>query len=401
MGAVTFRRGRVLGCLLVALAVLPLLAAAAQGAPAVSLSPLNGTPDASPYTQISFLGVAAGEISNVSVVGSTGRTRQAEELRHATPGRASSRPPIRPGRDVTPRRRRPEGPQRDIRTSFTIARLANYDEPPGAPNLKGHSLVQASTRNPTSCPPGRRDDLLPRGPGRRHLPDADTGYGQGGSMIVDRRAPDLVPADAQRPDGDGPAGETYRGQPVLVWWQGRVAGAWVSASAHDEIYSISYKPIATINAGNGYQADLHEAQLTPRGRPSSRPTRSTRQPHSSQAGKAKGSCRTRSSRRWTSRRAWSCSSGTPRATSPCGLLPNAGPLHPAPLGLLPSQLGLAGPLGGRQLPRLLTQHVGGLRGQPHQGAVNGGSGASTRASKWVPGQARPTSTMSAGRPTGP
>ena len=49
------------------LASFALLAASAQAAPAVAISPLDGTPDASPSTQISFLGVPAGEIQDVSV----------------------------------------------------------------------------------------------------------------------------------------------------------------------------------------------------------------------------------------------------------------------------------------------------------------------------------------------
>ena len=59
------------GALVLALVVAMTLAAAgAQATPAVAVSPLNGTPDASPESQISFLGVPANEISDISVVGS-------------------------------------------------------------------------------------------------------------------------------------------------------------------------------------------------------------------------------------------------------------------------------------------------------------------------------------------
>ncbi len=65
------RGGITLGLGVVALlAAMTLGAAIADGAPALALSPLNGTPDASPGTQISFLGVPASEISHVSVIGS-------------------------------------------------------------------------------------------------------------------------------------------------------------------------------------------------------------------------------------------------------------------------------------------------------------------------------------------
>src|ERR1700735_5038239 len=55
----------------------PLLACLlASSAHAATISPLPGTPDASPHTQISFLGVPAGEIHQISVVGSrTGSPR--------------------------------------------------------------------------------------------------------------------------------------------------------------------------------------------------------------------------------------------------------------------------------------------------------------------------------------
>jgi hypothetical protein len=57
--------------------------------------------------------------------------------------------------------------------------------------------------------------------------------------------------------------QQYRGVPALTWWEGVVRlghgiGAYVIADA-------SYAPIAHVNAGNGYQGDLHEFLLTDRG----------------------------------------------------------------------------------------------------------------------------------------
>jgi len=51
-------------------AALVVLLAAPAAARAVTISPLPGTPDASPQTQISILGAPASEISSVSVIGS-------------------------------------------------------------------------------------------------------------------------------------------------------------------------------------------------------------------------------------------------------------------------------------------------------------------------------------------
>jgi outer membrane protein assembly factor BamB len=58
--------------------------------------------------------------------------------------------------------------------------------------------------------------------------------------------------------------QTYRGKPVLTWWEGKFhksgygAGSWVVADD-------TYKEIARVRAGKGLQGDLHEIQLTDRG----------------------------------------------------------------------------------------------------------------------------------------
>ena len=58
--------------------------------------------------------------------------------------------------------------------------------------------------------------------------------------------------------------QQYRGSPVLTWWQGLVNSRGFGLG-EGVIDSTSYRPIAIIHAGNGYQVDLHELQLTPQG----------------------------------------------------------------------------------------------------------------------------------------
>ena len=58
--------------------------------------------------------------------------------------------------------------------------------------------------------------------------------------------------------------QTYRGKPVLTWWQGFDDKSGVGVG-EDVIYDSSYHRIATVRAGDGLSADLHEFQLTPRG----------------------------------------------------------------------------------------------------------------------------------------
>jgi Arylsulfotransferase (ASST) len=55
--------------------------------------------------------------------------------------------------------------------------------------------------------------------------------------------------------------QTYRGQPVLTFWQGTGFGG-LSAGT-DYIYSDRYQQIAAVNAGNGLSADGHEFLITP------------------------------------------------------------------------------------------------------------------------------------------
>jgi hypothetical protein len=58
--------------------------------------------------------------------------------------------------------------------------------------------------------------------------------------------------------------QTYRGKPVLTWWQGTINKAGVG-KGEDVIYDASYRKLATVKAGHGLRADLHEFELTPRG----------------------------------------------------------------------------------------------------------------------------------------
>jgi hypothetical protein len=58
--------------------------------------------------------------------------------------------------------------------------------------------------------------------------------------------------------------QVYRGKPVLTWWEGRISKAGVGRGL-DVVYDTSYRKIATVKAGHGLSADLHEFELTPRG----------------------------------------------------------------------------------------------------------------------------------------
>ena len=71
------------------------------------------------------------------------------------------------------------------------------------------------------------------------------------------------------PAGDQAANfrvQTYRGRPVLTWWQGQNAPTGPGAGQGvDYVLDDNYQPIAVVSAGPGLSADLHEFRITPRG----------------------------------------------------------------------------------------------------------------------------------------
>ena len=72
---------------------------------------------------------------------------------------------------------------------------------------------------------------------------------------------DPIPAGARAADFRV---QQYEGKPVLTWWQDPlVAGG--SHAAGMVIANSAYQDIAVVRAGNGYQADLHEFQISPQG----------------------------------------------------------------------------------------------------------------------------------------
>ena len=93
-------------------------------------------------------------------------------------------------------------------------------------------------------------------------PFGDTATYANGPEILDQKGNVVwfqpVPAGQEASDFRT---QTYRGQPVLTWWQGTGLGG--VATGTDYIYNDHYQQIATVNAGNGLSADGHEFLITP------------------------------------------------------------------------------------------------------------------------------------------
>jgi hypothetical protein len=264
------RRGRLISALAATIAVLlTAFVSAASAAPQVAISPLNGTPDASPDTQISFLGVPASEIASVSVRGSSTGSHTGKLRSYVSAPGASFvlDHPLSQGENVTASALiGPKGHQTRMSTSFTVARLAPYVTTAGPPvALSGHGLEQSFVSSPTLKPPVVRVTANAGANAGDIFLTPTHGYGQSGAMILDRQG--RLVWFHPVPKGIAAANlqvQSYQGQPVLTWWRGVVPSIGVGFG-RDIIMNSGYQQIASVSAGNGYQADLHEFQITPQG----------------------------------------------------------------------------------------------------------------------------------------
>jgi len=92
------------------------------------------------------------------------------------------------------------------------------------------------------------------------------GLQQGPEIVDDRGRPVWFRAVGAGEQAANFRVQTYRGEPVLTWWEGKNAPTGPGAGEGvNYVLDSSYRQIATVAAGNGLAADLHEFRLTPRG----------------------------------------------------------------------------------------------------------------------------------------
>jgi hypothetical protein len=242
----------------------------AAAANPVTVSPLPGTVDASPQTQISFLGARGVRVSDVRVVGSRSGIHGGV-LRAFSTGTGESFLPARPflpgERVVVASRVGAGAPRRRAGSTFTIASQAAVGEAE-FPHVPGDPRAVQRYRSAPGLTPSTVTVTTPASPGATpgdFFLAPYQGEGSAGPMIVDQ-AGNLVwfhplPVGEQATNFGV---QDYRGKPALVWWQGRIIQAGFG-HGEDVIYDSSYRQLASVRAGNGYQADLHEIRLTPSG----------------------------------------------------------------------------------------------------------------------------------------
>lgn len=235
----------------------------------VTISPLPGSRDASPQTQISLLGAPAGELSVQSVVGSVTGGHSGQLRAYSQGDGASFLPthPFAPGERVTVKARlRVGGASKAILDVFVIARpdaISSTPEPVtiGSASEAQSYLSRSDLRPPivsvtTNSPAVAPGDIFTApyaGPGQAGPMILDSG----GGLVWFKPLPRYTSATNFRV-------QEYLSKPVLTWWQGDISVHGYGLG-EDVIANSAYDDIAHVKAGNGHQVDLHEFQLTPQG----------------------------------------------------------------------------------------------------------------------------------------
>ena len=238
--------------------------------------PFPGTPDASPGSQIGFPALAPSELRAVTVRGSRSGSHT---------GRLIGLPDGR-GSAFVPDRAFTASERVSVRAALSSPAAGTASGAPDATALDfaftvatppPSTMPSAATRNRASNPPPTQSfhSSSMRPPVAivsGNDPDASSGDvflgaatgAENGAMILDGRGRlvwfDPVPKGTVAEDVNE---QSYRGKPVVTWWQGRVASG--HGLGEDVIDNDSYRTVATVHAGKGYHADLHEFQITPQG----------------------------------------------------------------------------------------------------------------------------------------
>jgi len=235
----------------------------------LTVTPAPGARDAMPQTQISLLGVAPARIAQISVSGSISGAHAGRLAPYSQGDGESFVParPFQPGETVTVSGA-VGAPAHRVSYSFIvgdpdpIARLPESGEPGGKPGTVLHfrsapGITPAALTVTRTSQQGRRDGdiFIAVYPGPGSMGPAI--FDPTGALVWFHTLPrDTFATDLRV--------QRYRSRPVLTWWQGTISHHGFGFG-EGEIYSNSYRHIATVRAGDGLTEDLHELTLTPDG----------------------------------------------------------------------------------------------------------------------------------------
>jgi hypothetical protein len=240
---------------------------AALAGTGVAVSPAPETDTANPHTQISFRGVPAAQIRQVSAVGQQSGMH-AGRLRGYSQGDGASFVPESPfqvGERVSVRALVGAGGGTPVAfgfrvdTPYSTANTTDFANLPAAPADYQSFYSVPDTHPPVmtvttpDLDPAAGDIFTTNGPGP----------GQYGPLIYTPQGR-LVWFQAL-PEGEAAENlseQTYEGRRVLTWWRGHVLSLGFG-EGEDVVMDSHYQTIARIPGGNGLKADLHDFQIAP------------------------------------------------------------------------------------------------------------------------------------------
>jgi hypothetical protein len=237
-----------------------------QAGPA-TVFPVRGTLAASPETAINFRGTTPDAIRPLHVSGSKSGVHAGQLVADHDGAGASFVPdkPFAPGETVTVAAALRLDGDEGGRIAFTVATPVTEPPPHPQPGKKIVPTVEHLHAFPgVPVTPLKVTTVTPRASKGLVLLGPKQGAGHDALEILDRQG--RIVWYRPNPPKTGTTDfrvQTYNGKQVLTWWEGHSLlghgyGVGVVADEH-------YRHIATVRAGDGYDADLHEFELTSRG----------------------------------------------------------------------------------------------------------------------------------------
>lgn len=239
----------------------------------VDVSPAPGSVTANPNTQISFLGIPAGDIGEVSVNGDRSGSHRGRLEGYSQGDGASfvADAAFEPGEQVSVKVEFGANPgERDARvavydfridTPYSTARIGPFPNPQPSPadyqSFATLPAVQAPVLSVTvpDRDPSAGDVFTSNGPSA----------GRYGPLIYTPQGR-LVWFDqlSGGKSAENLSVQEYEGRRDLTFWQGKVLSLGFG-QGEDVVMNDRYQAVAHVKGGNGLQADLHDFRLEPRG----------------------------------------------------------------------------------------------------------------------------------------
>jgi hypothetical protein len=239
--------------------------------------PFPGTPDAAASSQVIFSSLRPSELRSVRVIGSRSGAHHGQ-LQVLPDGAGTAFVPEHPfsaGERVSvsaelssPAAGTASGDPGATRLSFSFGVAVPLLSSSAAST--NPSAAADSSRGRSSSPPTKsfhsRPDLHPTQVNVTSDPDTTSGDIFLTPDHTSQMGPMILNSEGQlvwfRPISGGVARnlevQSYKGQRVLTYWQGKVDGT----DGVDMIVNHSYQTVAAVHPGNGYGADLHDFVIT-------------------------------------------------------------------------------------------------------------------------------------------